>query len=73
MKSSQSLVVMSVASLLLALCGCEREGPAEKVGENIDETAEKIQEGVEATGDKAIDKLEQAGDKLEEATDSSTR
>jgi len=73
MKSPQSLVVMSAVALLLSLSGCEREGPAEKVGENIDETAETIQEGVEATGDKAMDKLEQAGDEVEEATDSTAK
>lgn len=51
---------MAVLCLVFALAviGCERDGPAEQAGENIDEAAEK-----------AGDKLEQAGDEIEEAAE----
>lgn len=48
-------VLLVVASMLGA---CEREGPAERAGERIDESAER-----------AGDRIEDAGDRLEDQTD----
>ncbi|MFZ7110658.1 MAG: hypothetical protein ACOWYE_03160 [Desulfatiglandales bacterium] len=42
----------------LSISGCEKEGPAEKAGEKIDETIEE-----------AGEKMEEAGDKIKEKTD----
>lgn len=44
---------MIAAFLALALAGCEREGPAEEAGENIDRAVERAGEAVEDAGDKA--------------------
>ena len=57
----RKLFVAMVLASALTIGGfaCEeKEGPAEKAGEKIDETVEE-----------AGDKIEEAGDKVEEATD----
>lgn len=45
--------MIAAAFLALALAGCEREGPAEEAGENIDRAVERAGEAVEDAGDKA--------------------
>lgn len=45
-------------AFLVAVTGCEDEGPAEKAGKQIDESAEEVG-----------DKLEEAGDDIEEAAE----
>ena len=47
-----------VMLMTLMLGACEREGPAERAGEEIDESAER-----------AGDRIEDAGDRLEDRTD----
>jgi hypothetical protein len=69
MKIFQSTALIALATLMLLLTACEKEGPAEQAGENIDQAAEQIQEKAEAAGDKAAGTMEQAGDKIEDATD----
>jgi hyperosmotically inducible protein len=61
-----------VVAALLALSGCEQEGPAEQAGENIDEAVEEVQEEAQDAGEQAMDKVEEATDKLEEKADSAT-
>jgi hypothetical protein len=51
------------------MASCEKEGPAEHAGENIDEAVDTMQNKADDISDKAMGKLEQAGDKIEEATD----
>jgi len=69
MKMFKSTTQIALATLMFLLTACEKEGPAEKAGKNIDQAAEQIQEKADAAGDKAADTLEQAGDKIEDATD----
>jgi hypothetical protein len=45
-----------LAAILVAGSGCEREGPAEKAGEKVDEAVEE-----------AADELEEAADEAEES------
>lgn len=51
MKHVRWMTALPLACVLalggLTLAGCEREGPAEKAGERIDETAEDIGERME--------------------------
>lgn len=57
MKPVQTFGAALMASaLFLAVPGCERQGPAEQVGERIDNAAEK-----------AGDKLEKAGEAIKES------
>ncbi|WP_197054402.1 hypothetical protein [Nitrosococcus oceani] len=55
-------IKLVIIALLLSgsawLSGCEQEGPAERAGENIDQTMED-----------AGDRMEDAGDRMEDATD----
>lgn len=52
---------LTAAGLALALvtafglAGCEEEGPAEQVGEKIDESVEETGEALEETGDEIED------------------
>ncbi len=64
-------------SLLLAgsawLSGCEQEGPAERAGEDIDQTMEEANEAVEqqgpaeSVGEKIDQAIEGTGEKINEA------
>ncbi len=52
------IAVLFAGSLGMGLLGCDRDGPAEQAGEDIDRAM-----------DHAGDQLERAGDKIEDATD----
>lgn len=47
--------------LLVAIAGCEK-GPAEKAGENIDESVEKMGKSLEEAGDSIQDAARDAGE-----------
>ena len=55
--------------LILGVTACDKKGPAEQAGENIDNAAENMGDKLEDATDDARDKLESAGDKVEDATD----
>ena len=57
----KSVVVLVALFVLGGVLGCEREGPAERAGEKIDETVDKAQEQTEET-------LEEAKEGTEEVT-----
>jgi len=40
-----------VSALLVALPGCEKQGPAEQAGESIDNAADKAGDQIEKAGD----------------------
>lgn len=59
MKPVQTFSAALMASaLFLALAGCERQGPAEQVGENIDNAAEKAGDKIEKAGDAIKDSVQ---------------
>jgi len=62
-------ILLLIGSLLLvfSFAACEKEGPAEKAGEKVDESAEKTKEKMEEAGEKMEEKAEKAGNKMEEA------
>lgn len=52
MKPVQIASAALVASaLLIALPGCEQQGPAERAGENVDNAMEQTGDQIEKTGD----------------------
>lgn len=69
------LASLAVIVLTLALGACEREGPAERAGEKVDEAAERAEEAVdsqgpaERAGEKMDEAVEQAGEAIEQAGD----
>lgn len=69
MKSGNILSALLIA-LGLTLAGCaEDQGPAEKAGENIDESMEQAGDKIEGATDEMGDAFEEAGDKMEKSTD----
>lgn len=59
MSNQTTFITLLLAGCLsLGLVGCDRDGPAEEAGEDIDRAM-----------DNAGDNLERAGDKIENATD----
>lgn len=63
----------ALAMLLAALAGCQRddpartEGPAEKVGQKIDQAAVKAAEGINKLTEKAGQGMEKAGENMQNA------
>ena len=58
MRSKLTLLLFAMALVAGGLTACEREGPAERVGEKIDEAVED-----------AGDEIEEAGEKVEDAAE----
>lgn len=52
------LLAAAVAGLLAV--GCEEQGPAEEMGESLDETGESIQDSAEDAGNAVEDACEEA-------------
>jgi hyperosmotically inducible periplasmic protein len=63
MNLSHKAILMSSLILVLALgvAGCEKEGPAEQVGQSIDRTVEKTGDKMEEVKESASTTMEEAG------------
>lgn len=59
--------VLLLAASIVVLAGCEEPGPAERLGQNIDDGIESARESVEETAETVGDELERARRELEEA------
>lgn len=55
---NMKLTAIAAMLLVLGLGACERQGPAEKAGERVDEAVQNTGEAVEDAGDKAEDKTQ---------------
>jgi hypothetical protein len=60
------LMLIPIAFLLLA---CEKQGPLERAGEEIDEAVEDVKAGGETTGNKIDDAIDEAREDVEEAAE----
>ncbi|MCJ7591353.1 MAG: hypothetical protein MUO51_08360 [Woeseiaceae bacterium] len=60
------LMLIPISFLLLA---CEKQGPLEQTGEEIDEAVEDIKAGGETTGNKIDDAIDEAQKDVEEAVE----
>ncbi len=57
----KTILAALIGSLALGLMACEKEGPAERVGEEVDEAVNTIKNGGEETvGDKVDDAIDHA-------------
>jgi hypothetical protein len=56
-------VAALVAALSLGFAACEKKGPVEQAGEEVDEAVNSVRNGGETAGDK----LDDAGDKVRDA------
>jgi hypothetical protein len=61
-------LAFSAVLLGLTLVACQKEGPAEKMGKEVDKAAEKTGEAMEKAADSVKDTAKEAADKVEEAT-----
>ncbi|AOY58266.1 MULTISPECIES: hypothetical protein [Desulfococcus] len=63
-----ALIIAAAFGIMVAVTGCESKGPAEKAGEEIDQSAESIKEAVEEAGDEITGEgpAEKAGEKIDE-------
>jgi len=58
------------ATAALGLAACEKQGPLEKAGEEVDEAVDTIKNGgEESTATKVDDALDEARDKVEDAAE----
>jgi hypothetical protein len=64
---------LALGMALAALAGCQRddpartEGPAEQVGQKLDQAAVKAAEGINKLAEKAGQGMEKAGENMQEA------
>lgn len=65
--------VLSLAGLLavmsLGLAACERQGPVERAGEEVDEAVDTLRNGEESTANKVDDTVDEVREGAAEAAD----
>jgi len=73
MVDRHSVRVLSLAGLLaamsLGLAACERQGPVERAGEEVDEAVDTLRNGEESTANKVDDTVDEVREGAAEATD----
>jgi len=62
----------AILLLVLPLWACDRGGPLERVGEEIDEAVEDVRAGGETTGNQIDDAIDEVSDGVEDAVDEIT-
>ncbi len=62
-------ILLLVVGLGFGIGACERKGPAERAGEQVDKAVEGAGDKVEQAGEKAGGAVEKAAEKVEEKTD----
>jgi hyperosmotically inducible protein len=66
-----ALLMIVALFLFLGLSGCDKEGPAEKAGEKIDQSVEEVKDAAEEAGDKLTGQgpAEELGEKIDDAAE----
>lgn len=57
-----TVAIVALLPFLIALNSCEKKGPAEEAGENVDDIVEDVKDAVDPEGP-----VEKAGEKVDEA------
>lgn len=57
------------AALSVGLAACEKKGPVEQAGEEVDEAIDTLKSGEESTANKADDAVDEAREGAEDAAD----
>jgi hypothetical protein len=69
MSYKKILLALGAVTLGLSLVACEKkEGPAEKMGKEVDKAAEKTGQAMEKAADSVKETAKEAADKVKEAT-----
>lgn len=61
-------VAALLCALSLGLAACEKKGPLEQAGEEVDEAVDTIKNGEESTSSKVDDAFDEAREATEDAT-----
>jgi predicted small lipoprotein YifL len=71
MKTTAKLLwtAMLAATLSVGLAACEKKGPVEQAGEEVDEAIDTMKNGGESTSSKVDDAMDEAREGAEDATD----
>jgi hypothetical protein len=64
----KALAIVLLMSLPL-FCACEKQGPVQRIGEEVDEAVEDVKNGGETTGNKVDDAIDDARDGVNDAAD----
>ncbi len=68
MQRKKILLGAVMACMVLSICGCEKKGPMEKAGENVDEAVNAVKNGgTRTTRDKIKDAAEDVSDGAHDA------
>lgn len=68
-KTNTAAALLASFVLALGVAGCDREGPAERMGEDVDDSVERAGERTEEAVENMGDSAERAGDRIEQRTD----
>ena len=63
----KTLKIVAASVLLLGLWACEKQGPLERVGEEVDEAVEDVRAGGETLGNKIDDAADDVREGVEDA------
>jgi hypothetical protein len=63
----KTVLALSLVGALGVMTACDREGPAERAGKDVDRETERVRDRVDDSADKAGRDLERAGDKVQDA------
>ncbi len=67
---NKSILPLIIASLVLGLAACEKKGPMERAGEEVDEAVRTMKNGgKETTGDKIDDAADDVRKGVKDATE----
>ena len=69
MKPRTLWAVMLVGALSLAVTACEKKGPLEQAGEEVDEAVDTLKHGEESTATKVDDAIDEAREGANDAAD----
>jgi hypothetical protein len=58
---------LAICILLIALPGCQKEGPAERAGKEVDQAVEKAGNEVDKATEKVGEQIEKVGDSIQDA------
>ncbi len=64
MKTIRALVVIGIALGTMGMSGCEEEGPAERMGEQLDDAMSEAQDRLEDARDEVQEAAEEVGEAL---------
>jgi len=57
-------IVLLLSAVPVLFAGCQEKGPAERAGEQVDDTFRDIERSVGETLDEAGDRIDEAGDRI---------